>query len=233
MLKMPVPLQKLGLTHQSLLDEGSSYFNLNLPARFQQGVESFMAQVREFKELLDWDKEHEEQQQDSWEKVDELRKSGKMQHESIDADLSRLQGAKDQIDQEQASLTRKIEEQRRREEELKEARRRLDAQRSAWSFSSRGDPIICPENADGEKAEEFCVEYKGPATVMCFDQLGKLQSLDFVGVCDEDGQNCQSPDAEWVGEQWRFELTSRKFLYRNVSGQKVADVSCHRNWNLG
>ena len=82
------------------------------------------------------------------------------------------------------------------------------------------------KDSNGRVLEELCIEYKGPATVMCFDEFGMLQSVDFVGVCDEFGRNCQSMDAEWVGEQWRWDVQKKVFLYRNVSGQTL----CLQRW---
>ena len=205
----------------------------------------------QFLKLLDLDKWNEEAHEQEMLHLEELQNSVEQmatslkddwsfvakRHLDLDqrqTDLDQQQkdlGEKlDRLKAEERELDRRDEELRRKEQERQAEAERLRQRRQSWSFSASADPIICPEDADGHKAEEFCVDYKGPATVMCFDRLGKLQSIDFVGVCDEDGQNCQSRDAEWVGEQWRFDVIRRTFKYRNVSGQKVADVSCAGNW---
>ena len=189
----------------------------------QESIQADLSRLEKEKEELD--KEHEQLK----ENLKESRQK--------EADLKAARGRLEETEREEREARKKLEAERRRLEEQarqeREARERLEAERRrSWSFSARGDPIICPENGNGEIVHDLCVEYKGPATVMCFDRLGKLQSLDFVGVCDEDGQNCQSPDAFWVGEQWRFDVSSRQFLYRNVAGQKIADVSCGGNWKL-
>ena len=240
MLAMPESLRKLGLTRGSFLEGGTLPDLPALGGKFMQSAMAFMTQLREFNQLLDWDKEHEERQEDGWSRVEELRMNAKKQQDAMDAEMSRLES-------EQAQLAKTMEEARKQEDDLREARRRRDEaerkakeaqerleaerRRTSWSFSARDDPIICPER-DGQRAEEFCIEYKGPATVMCFDRLGELQTVDFVGVTDEDGQHPQAPDANFVGEQCRFDVKRREFLYRNVSGQKIADVSCSSNWKL-
>ena len=247
MVAVPEPLHGLSLSQGFFLDGVST---LALPGSLQQVVTSVWRQLGEFRKMLDLDKKHEEAQEEGWRRLEELRKSAENQ-KSIQDDLSRLEDQQELKRQTQESqrqteeLKRKQEETERMQRQEREARRqreeaarlareaqqRLEAGRR-WSFSARGDPIICPENANGDVAKDFCIEYKGPATVMCFDRLGNLQSLDFVGVCDEKGHNCQSPDAFWVGEQWCFDVKSRQFLYRNVSGQKIADVSCGGEWKL-
>lgn len=205
----------------------------------------------QFLKLLDLDKSHEEAQEQETLHFEELLKSAEQMEKSLKDDRSFAEKRRLDLDQRQADLDqgqkdlrekldrlkaeereldRRDAELRRKEQERRAEAERLRQRRQSWAFSASADPIICPEDADGHKAEEFCVDYKGPATVMCFDRLGKLQSIDFVGVCDEDGQNSQSPYAYWVCEQWRFDVNRRTFKYRNVSGQKVADVSCAGNW---
>lgn len=133
-----------------------------------------------------------------------------------------------QLEQEQqrweAEQRRLAEEKRRLEKE------RQEQQRRAWAFSARGDPRLCPEDANGNTLEKECIEYHGPATIMCFNVFGNLQSIDFVGVCEKDGSNCQSKEAYWVGEQWRYDLQNKTWKYRDVTGKHVADVSCANNW---
>lgn len=243
-LAIPEHVSRLGMSRESLLGGG----HLTLPGQFQQAVQGFVQQLREFSKLLDWEKEHEEAQEESQKRLEELRKNAKLREEAVKSEIAKTEKELEDVKKQEQRSQEKRRESEKLEEELREARRRRDEaerqqreaqeraeaerRRTSWSFSARGDPIICPENTDGDIAEEFCVEYKGPATVTCFDHRGKLQSLDFVGVCDEDGNNCQSPEATWVGEQWRFDVASRQFLYRNVAGQKVADVSCSSNWTL-
>jgi hypothetical protein len=88
MLAMPRSLGRLGLTHKSLLDGGSFLDLPGVPGWIQHAAQPFMTQLREFMQLLDWDKQHEESQEDSWRRVEELRRSGKLNQESIQADLS-------------------------------------------------------------------------------------------------------------------------------------------------
>ena len=191
----------------------------------------------QFLKLLDLDKWNEEAHEQEMLHLKKFQNSVEQMETSLKDDWSlfakRQADLGEKLDRQKAEkreLDRRDEELQRKEQERQAEAERLRQRRQSWSFSASADPIICPEDADGRKAEEFCVDYKGLATVMCFDRLGKLQSIDFVGVCDEDGQNCQSRDAEWVGEQWRFDVIRRTFKYRNVSGQKVADVSCAGNW---
>lgn len=94
-----------------------------------------------------------------------------------------------------------------------------------YAFAALGDPRICPWS-DGKPIEHACIEYKGPATVLCYAKNGRLLTVDFVGVCYEDGTHCMADDADWVGEQWRFNLTSGQWLYRDVRESHVADVGC-------
>ncbi|CAL1144601.1 unnamed protein product [Cladocopium goreaui] len=208
----------------------------------QESIQADLSRLEKEKEELD--KEHEQLKENLKEsrqkeadlkaargRLEETEREEREARKKLEAERRRLE----ETERQEREARKKLEAERRRLEEQarqeREARERLEAERRrSWSFSARGDPIICPENGNGEIVHDLCVEYKGPATVMCFDRLGKLQSLDFVGVCDEDGQNCQSPDAVWVGEQWRFDVSSRQFLYRNVAGQKIADVSCGGNW---
>mmetsp|Transcript_61533 Transcript_61533/g.170627 ORF Transcript_61533/g.170627 Transcript_61533/m.170627 type:complete len:178 (+) Transcript_61533:645-1178(+) len=78
----------------------------------------------------------------------------------------------------------------------------------------------------GQPLEDACVDYKGPAAVLCYAKDGRLLTVDFVGVCYKDGTHCMAADAWWVGEQWRLNLTSGQWLYRDARAKHVADVSC-------
>eukprot|EP00913_Durusdinium_trenchii_P017932 g16850.t1 len=209
-------------------------------SQFQQAVQGFVQQLREFSKLLDWEKEHEEAQEESQKRLEELRKNAKLREEAVKSEIAKTEKELEDVKKQEQRSQEKRRESEKLEEELREARRRRDEaerqqreaqeraeaerRRTSWSFSARGDPIICPENTDGDIAEEFCVEYKGPATVTCFDHRGKLQSLDFVGVCDEDGNNCQSPEATWVGEQWRFDVASREESLPTPSNPSVVQL---------
>lgn len=163
----------LGLTHKALLDGGSFSDLPGVPGWIQPAAQPLMRQLREFMQLLDWDKQHEESQEESWSRLEELRESGKKNQESIQADLDRLEKEKAELDEEQEQLKEDLKESRQKEADLQAARRRLEEtrrqerearerleaeRRRSWSFSARGDPIICPENGNGEIVRDLPIQ---------------------------------------------------------------------------
>jgi len=191
------------------------------------------------KSLKEQAKAMEQQQRDMARQLEDMKKQQermKEQKETTETQQRMVTEQKEAFEKErrdfeegQRKQRERIEEQRR---EMEEARRRQAAERRRlFSFTAAGDPRLCPIDENGDVIDEFCIEYKGPATVMCYDERGALQSIDFVGVTHEDGTCPQCKDADFVGEQWRFLPPSfREVKYRNVTAKHVHDVSCANDW---
>lgn len=95
----------------------------------------------------------------------------------------------------------------------------------AYKFKAEGDPMIVIYDMEGKAIARH--HYYGPAVILFFDANGSLQHIDFVGVCDRDGKNRQSPNADYVGEQARLCVHTGGWKYRDGCGKQIAEVSDH------
>merc|ERR1712060_164199 len=89
--------------------------------------------------------------------------------------------------------------------------------------SVAGDPLICPANG---RDTGDCHYYMGPAVLACVNSLGHVSALEFVGTCDYNGNNCQTPQGDYVGEIWRFDTKTGDLKYHDARGHGNLHVTC-------
>eukprot|EP00425_Heterocapsa_triquetra_P026231 CAMPEP_0195104256 /NCGR_PEP_ID=MMETSP0448-20130528/72987_1 /TAXON_ID=66468 /ORGANISM="Heterocapsa triquestra, Strain CCMP 448" /LENGTH=358 /DNA_ID=CAMNT_0040140059 /DNA_START=45 /DNA_END=1121 /DNA_ORIENTATION=- len=106
----------------------------------------------------------------------------------------------------------------------------IEATNSAVAFAAVDEPKICPLDTTTKRPiSSECVEHTGPAVVMCHDRHGSLRTIDFMGVCDEQGGHCMGADEYGGGELWRLEASTGKWKYFDNRGSPNA-FSCGDEW---
>lgn len=92
-----------------------------------------------------------------------------------------------------------------------------------YTFKAEGDPMIVIYGKDRRVIHRH--HYLGPAVTLFFDESGRLDHIDFVGVCDARGSSRQSPWADYVGEHARLYVQTGKWRYRDGCSKRIAEVS--------
>ena len=118
-------------------------------------------------EMLHFEKLHNSVEQmetslkDDWSFVEKRHLDLDQRQANLDQQQKELGEKLDRLKAEERELDRRDAELRRKEQERQAEAERLRQRRQSWGFSASADPIICPEDADGRKAEEFLCGLQG------------------------------------------------------------------------
>mmetsp|Transcript_89359 Transcript_89359/g.208016 ORF Transcript_89359/g.208016 Transcript_89359/m.208016 type:complete len:303 (-) Transcript_89359:123-1031(-) len=86
---------------------------------------------------------------------------------------------------------------------------------SGTRANAYGDPEVCCV-WDNSSLTFTKVDVYGPFVTVCLNPDGTANALDFIGLCDRLGQNCQTSTAYYVAEIWRYEFSGSSFKYKDL-----------------